>query len=364
MDRDSQRHFYWLDALRFVAAFMVLFGHSRNDFFLMWNDLPSEQQTLLASLFYLLGRLAHESVLVFFVLSGFLVGGKGLERIIEGSFDTKEYLVARFSRIYPPLFTAIVFYYITCAVIPSQDWNWITAFGNMLNLQGILSKCLVSPFWSLAYEWWFYMVVALLGLSLSKGKASVKLLGFVGFCLVIGIFTLGNMKMHYLIVWLIGAVAYLVRPTSPNKCMLFVALLGIITGVAMLQMSSGSNSIHFTLKIANRPFLEIYMALMISLLIQQLVLNEPKPGVSKAIEMCLGKMSKFSYTLYLSHRIVLLWIFYFICEKSGGQMTCSSFALYMCIIMVCLLSCWCLYLVSEKHTLAIRNKIKVLISHI
>lgn len=98
----KKNHFYWLDALRFIAAFMVLFSHTRNDFFLPWGELPSEQHNPISFVFYFLGRLGHEAVIVFFVLSGFLVGGRGFERIQKGNFRIANYLIDRFSRIYPP----------------------------------------------------------------------------------------------------------------------------------------------------------------------------------------------------------------------------------------------------------------------
>ena len=34
--------FYWLDAMRFVAAFMVLLSNARNSFFPAFGDLPAE----------------------------------------------------------------------------------------------------------------------------------------------------------------------------------------------------------------------------------------------------------------------------------------------------------------------------------
>ena len=102
METTKNKHFYWLDALRFIAAFTVLFSHSRNDFFLMYGDLPANQQGILTFIFYTLGRLGHEAVITFFVLSGFLVGGRGIERIIQGKFYIKSYAIDRFCRIYPP----------------------------------------------------------------------------------------------------------------------------------------------------------------------------------------------------------------------------------------------------------------------
>lgn len=103
-------HYYWLDAIRFIAAFMVLFSHTRNDFFMAYGELPVEQQSFFSFAFYLLGRLGHEAVVVFFVLSGFLVGGRGIERIMSGNMDVRSYAIDRFSRIYPP--PAFLYYFI------------------------------------------------------------------------------------------------------------------------------------------------------------------------------------------------------------------------------------------------------------
>ena len=98
------KKFYWLDGLRFIAALIVLISHTRNDYFLAYGDLPHNQQGLSAFLFYTFGRLGHEAVVVFFVLSGFLVGGRGFERITTGVFDVRSYAIDRFARIAPPLF--------------------------------------------------------------------------------------------------------------------------------------------------------------------------------------------------------------------------------------------------------------------
>lgn len=80
----------------------MLISHSRNDYFLAYGDLPHEHQGIGAFLFYTFGRLGHEAVVVFFVLSGFLVGGRGFERISKGIFDVRSYAIDRFARIIPP----------------------------------------------------------------------------------------------------------------------------------------------------------------------------------------------------------------------------------------------------------------------
>ncbi len=110
----SNQHFYWLDGLRFVAAFMVLLSHARNTFYPAFGDLPADQHNVITMAFTMFCRMGHEAVIIFFVLSGFLVGGRGFERMLNGTMNVGSYAIDRFSRIYPPLVAAIIFYYIAC----------------------------------------------------------------------------------------------------------------------------------------------------------------------------------------------------------------------------------------------------------
>ena len=48
--------------------------------------------------------------MLFFVLSGFLVGGMSLERYLHGKFEFKKYIIDRISRIYTPFVPAVFFY--------------------------------------------------------------------------------------------------------------------------------------------------------------------------------------------------------------------------------------------------------------
>ena len=111
MNNNSQisEHFYWLDALRFIAAFMVQLCHSRNTFFPEYGALPAEQHDVLTMAFIMFCRMGHEVVIIFFVLSGFLVGGRGFERIKAGTMNVKSYAIDRLSRICPPSWQLLYF---------------------------------------------------------------------------------------------------------------------------------------------------------------------------------------------------------------------------------------------------------------
>lgn len=169
---NQKQHFVWLDTLRFLSAFLVLFCHSRNYFFIRYGELEATQQGPLTTLFYLSGRLGAEAVFTFFILSGFLVGGPGLERIFTGTFKLRSYCVDRTIRIMLPLVSAIVLF-LFIAPITGTEIVWGRVIGNLLSLQHVCCQPLVGPFWSLSYEVWFYITLAAIALVIRRNWGGV-----------------------------------------------------------------------------------------------------------------------------------------------------------------------------------------------
>ena len=102
-----------------------------------FGALPAGQKTALVAAFYALTRVGGEAVVAFFVLSGFLVGGKAIERMREGTFRPGDYAIDRLVRLMLPLapallFTALVGLYVNGTVNVAQF------VGNLLSLQGVL----------------------------------------------------------------------------------------------------------------------------------------------------------------------------------------------------------------------------------
>ena len=126
--------------------------------------------------------------MIFFVISGFLVGGKVLDQWQLGTFKYRQYLCDRISRLYAVLVAALIlgavvdmsgasFFQSTglyngttkgnIAVLPeniTQRVNVAGFFGNLAMLQNIKVQTFGSngPLWSLAHEWWYYLLFPLL----------------------------------------------------------------------------------------------------------------------------------------------------------------------------------------------------------
>ena len=97
-----------LDLIRAAAAFLVFFCHLRGHFFVAWGDLDPASRTGANFALFTLGRLGRESVMVFFVLSGYLVGGKSLQTLFAGKFQISGYLASRIARFYAVVPAALI----------------------------------------------------------------------------------------------------------------------------------------------------------------------------------------------------------------------------------------------------------------
>jgi len=167
MINKTNTHYPWLDLTRFIAAFMVLSCHARGGAFVEYGLLSAEQQNPLIFGFFSVTRLGHEAVLAFFVLSGFLVGGKVIQRLKEGTFDIKSYTIDRIVRIFLPLICALLLI-VVVNLIMRQPNNILQLIGNLFSLQGIFVSSATAPLWSLAYEIWFYILIGSFAVLISR----------------------------------------------------------------------------------------------------------------------------------------------------------------------------------------------------
>ena len=135
----------------------------------------------------------HEAVVVFFVLSGFVIAFAAHTR----EHTAKAYAVSRLTRIYsvalPCLLFTVLFDRVGLALVPQLYAGLVTdgsalvrlvLGGLFLNESWALSAQMFSntPYWSIAYEFWYYAVFA--GLFYFRGWPRIALTGLA--CLIAG----------------------------------------------------------------------------------------------------------------------------------------------------------------------------------
>ena len=76
----------FLDMSRWMAASIVFISHLRNPLFLGYGDVAAQDRNIFVQGWYFVTGWFPEGVIVFFVLSGLLVGGSGLAKVQSNTF--------------------------------------------------------------------------------------------------------------------------------------------------------------------------------------------------------------------------------------------------------------------------------------
>lgn len=147
---------WYLDLIRGLAAISVVISHAGHTFFSI--GMP---WTL---------SVGHQMVVLFFVLSGFVMS----HAVSKLGTDWRAYVAARFSRIasvvFPALLLTVVCDFVGRSADPelyesvarSDQYGWRIALNAIFLAQsGTFSANPGSntPFWSLAYEAWYYILL-------------------------------------------------------------------------------------------------------------------------------------------------------------------------------------------------------------
>lgn len=348
----KKRRYYWLDWARFLAAFWVLIVHARGFTWVRYADIQQEFKGFFTATFFALTRVGHEAVLFFFVLSGFLVGGKLIERCLHGEFDVNSYVVDRATRIYVTLIPAIALS-VLLGLLRSKYTEPQVLIGNLLGLQGVFVDSVAgnAPLWSLAYETWFYILAGAIATSLVA--KSNRLLAFV--LVLASILVFVKLDFVLLMTWWLGAISYFVR--EPKKATLLIGIAGTLLGGFFMQLTSESESMRISwIYLDNIPrnvFVLIYSG-SIALIVSSIANWNPKSFHLQKFEWLGSKFSTFSYSLYLTHYPLLVFWSHLTPDKQVA-LDFSAFCLFFLRIFTCISVALIFYALFERHTINIRR---------
>ena len=365
----------FLSASRWAAAFFVVIYHV----FGISVSYSGPQSLPFRCVHFLCG-FGHIAVIVFFVISGFLVGGGNILRLENKGFDLIDYFIHRFARIYTVLLPALIagfmldrlgitlfdgseiyhhpdgFYSNEFGNDLTTHLGLVTFIGNLLQLQTIAVSTFGSngPLWSLANEWWYYVVFGFFMVAYHRRSIFTRI--FAGFVIL--------------------AVVILLPP----KISLWFVMWGIGAGIAVLDRYWAGFSFHFAATIAliclivvrltyrymdtvNLDFiLDLVVALGFSVALVS-AKNHKGPQRFWAVNR---RLASFSYSLYLVHFPVMVFVaadFKDVFDISFRRSPSVATLLYGVASLVIIYGfAWIFASATEAHTHTVRSRLDLAIS--
>ncbi len=309
-----------LDAIRGLAAIAVLLMHARHLLLRDWADLHHHNLGL--EFVYGITEFGHQAVIVFFILSGFFIGPGVLRDIHTGRWSFTAYFVKRFIRLEIVLLPALLlclfwdlsgshifglksiygghadFYpvaYNIQACISAPIFFGNLAFLQMIKVPPLGSD---SPLWSLANEFWYYLLFPCTALALlSRKKLAVR--STYGGAGVLIVWLVRKSILIYFPIWLIGVLSYYLPKTKHPKS---IKRAFLIASSVLFCLDLLSTKQYWSNSIASDYVLSGCFALFLySLLNRTTTIGERYSRLSHGL-------ASSSYTLYVVHLPLLVFL--------------------------------------------------------
>jgi peptidoglycan/LPS O-acetylase OafA/YrhL len=314
----------YLNFLRALAALVVLIGHAGQAFM---------EGTWLAS-----GAMQTMGVIAFFLISGFLITSSVLARRGNRDYGFASYIIDRFFRIFTPFVPALVVVTLVDATVVglpefpyARDYNVSTLIANLLMLQDypvfqVLRRVGVSdqwwffasfgsarPFWTVAIEWWIYLLFGFVVFAVLGGRAkSPILLLAVGAVLAVvpGYHFVGGYGQCLAMLWMVGMGAAYFWHTQAQRRARHPFLDANVARIGWTMLAFGLVCMAARL-FANRGLMyEFQFALFFATSVfgVLLALGEIKAPMPRPIAAPIAFTADFSYSLYLLHFTVIVFV--------------------------------------------------------
>lgn len=299
-----------LDLVRGLAALIVLLEHWRNIFFVDYPQIAVHR--IWFAPFYILCSAGHQAVVIFFVLSGYLISRSVFRMLERGTWDWRLYLTHRLLRLWIVLIPGLLL----CAVWDgiglhlgvapvmyhgmsvnhmvrnvTANYTLHTFVANIAFLQDIRATTFGSdgPLWSLANEFWYYVLFPL-GLFAVRPKTrmwvrAVCVAGFVAVAWLVGLEVLGRFP-----IWLLGTALALVPVPRLKQAVRVIAGVAYVPVFFVIgrRLPLPLMLVDYILGAATFGLLWVMLSAR----------TECRPSVS---EWFSRGLARFSYTLYVAH---------------------------------------------------------------
>ena len=354
-NKSNAPEFFVLNWIRGICAILVVFGHAR--FFYPYENLSRDGNiTNIEKILLLPTSLAVESVAIFFLISGFLVGGQVWRNVNLGIFSWKKFLVDRLTRFWVVLIPGLFFSQVLHNVVTKGE-NLVSVSNDSLKNMGcnliFLMPTRCKPFakneslWSLGYEFYFYLIFALvISLIYRKNSVKSKILHIIWIQIVAVSFTPALFIL--ILPWLLGFYIYIVFEKRKNKKITIKLSQRWIIAILLLACILLSSNIYVYSQTTTILFTALGASYVILLATYY---SKHNISIFHGKMRLLNFLGKASFTIYVFH-LPFIQFYYFMISNLFPAF--DVIVVYFVAFLSCITSSL-LYFVFEKHTFLIRN---------
>lgn len=357
-----------ISALRGLAALQVAAAHLRAELYPGLRTLEDPSLAYIGLAF--ITGFAHQAVVVFFLLSGWLVGGSLMNRMGKPQ-ALAHYAIDRFTRLWTVLLPTLLLSLGVGLVIgaaapgpidfnPGNEFSAAALAGNLLGLQTVTVPEFGGnyPLWSLAHETWYYIQFPLLLLVIAGGGVLRRAAAAAALILLLA--TLRDMISLYFTVWLLGAAFSRIRIDCGKA---FQALLLAVTlALFVYYRLRGSNDDLVPASFVQDIICSIPFLLLLASFQQPVDTAAPAYVRTNRVAVF---FSEFSFSLYVVH-VPVIYLMRHLGQRffGRGQLdpnAATDFLWYVVLLCALVLAAYMFYLLFERHTIRIRNALKNLL---
>jgi|GEM_PF-1529920 len=342
----------FLDFMRWIAALLVVIGHVELYGRMLCGDLytgVSEGYTYLAS-------HSHAVVIVFFVLSGYLVAYsvENKQRKVEYGFG--EYFLDRWSRIYSVLIAAVLFTasidfvgqhfsqdYLNPNYVP-QDRLWLRFSANLLSVQGVQGYRMqlgTDPaLWSIGYEFTYYL---LFGFFAFRKQIFGRKQFYCALAILLALIFIGVKMSGYFIIWLIGVWSFKLSKKMKR----------VISGFMLSVLLLGALLINHFFGYSHVVESEYVQDLLLAMYLGFILIFDLSSKVSESGAAINKTMAEFSYSLYAFHMPIIF--FYYAVVVKKFDLPVVQWQTGILLTLFCLFAARVLYYFTEAQRWKFRS---------
>lgn len=357
-----------ISLLRGLCAVEVAAAHLRAEFFPGLRALADPPLAYQALAFFT--GFAHQAVVLFFLISGWLVGGSLLGKIGRPQ-ALQAYAIDRLSRLWtvlvPTFILMLLFGVLAGQLIPntidysrSNSHSLLSFAGNLVGLQTVTMEPFGGnfPLWSLANETWYYLMFPLLLVLVTGSTPARRVLAML--TLVAIALALPYDMTLYFLVWLLGAVFSRVRVDCSNAVRWL--MLAVFGALAVYFRLTGYND---DMTAASFSQDLVYSLAFLLFLCSMHIKADPASRPMARLRAGATFFAEFSFTLYVFH-IPLIRLMQHVGLNAWGAYRLSpaswiDYGIYFSLLGVVLVLSYGSYLLFEAHTPKVRRWLKELL---